>query len=142
MTFSLTVDSPIEDLKIKQGSFIRKGQVIADLGKKRLILENQKRKLEADLKAVESTGTVNFSTQAEQESIAFAEQQLKAAQTALQDYEKTSPWTDFARSNLPLAEEEVELTQLSNNLQQGPEKFSGCPIKARPKAICYWQLSE
>ena len=123
ITFSLNVENPT-DLKIKQGEFIRKGQMIADVSKQRLDLATRQQTLQSELNALSTQGAVSFSLQTEQANIASAQAQYDAAQAALRNYEQNSPWTDFARDNLPLAEEEVELTGLQKTLKQTQQKLA------------------
>lgn len=133
ITFNINVDNPITDLIIKQGDFVRKGQAIADLGQQRLELKTQQQTLQAELDALSSRGAVSFSTQIEATNIASAQAQFNASQSALRNYEETSPWTDFARDTLPLAEEEVELTRLKNTLKQAQKNLDTAKAKLAKK---------
>lgn len=140
--FSFNVDSLLEDLKVKQGEYIRKGQIIADLTEKRLNLETKKRTLEAKLNTISQTSVVPVSTQVEEENLASAQAQVAAAQTLLRDYEQSSPWTDFARDNLPLVKEEVELTRLRQNLKVAQKNFEQAQAKLVQKQSAIRSLKD
>ena len=118
------MDSPADDLLIKPGSFIRQGETIVNPVKQRATLVSQQRTLEAKLSTLSNTSAVNLTTQLEEEKIALAQKQVDVAQAALNDYKRNSPWTDFARTNLPLAQEEVRMTRLQTNIEQAQRNLA------------------
>lgn len=136
----VTVDSPLADLKIRPGSYVRKGQIVANPDKRRSALENQKKELEAKLNAIANAEVVSLETQSEQKNITLAQKQYDAAQAALQEYKNNSPWTDFARNNLPLAKEEVQLTRLQKNVQQAQTNLELAKTKLSQKQATIGQF--
>ena len=131
--FTLSVTDPLSELKIKPGMFIQKGQIIADKGNERLILSTQKKNVETQLTGLDGNRLVSINTEQEQKEIAIAQEQINLAEAALRNYQQDSPWTDFARDNLPLAEEEVKLNRLQSDLKFAQNKRASAEAKLAKK---------
>ena len=116
--FTLSVLDPLSELKIKTGMFIQKGQIIADQTNERLLLSTQKKNIESQLETLSRNRLVNTTTEQEEQAIAIAREQKSLAEAALNNYQQDSPWTDFARTNLPLAQEEVKLNRLESDVKR------------------------
>lgn len=130
VSITATVDAPT-DVKVKQGDFVRKGQVITDQEITRLNLEQQKKALLSRLKAISSATQPELSTKADEELIAIATKQVETAKTAIATYHRESPWTDFARENLPLAQEDAQEIRLQDNLKIATQNLNNAQQKLK-----------
>ncbi|MCM1985355.1 hypothetical protein [Lyngbya confervoides] len=115
VSFTVEVDSPA-DLAVKPGDFVKKGQLIAHREATRLALAQQQKAIQARLASL-SSDVEHINPQLEERSLVQAQEQRAVAQTALEQYRRDSPWTDYARDTLPLAQEEAEQAQLEQNLR-------------------------
>jgi hypothetical protein len=116
----VTVDS-IADLKVKEGSSVVKGQVISEPTetKQRIIQRRQAIQQQlAQLNALASEPRLSQATaQPSTEGVKQAQVRLNAAEAALAQYRKDSPYTDYALQNLPLPEEQVKLERLQGEVR-------------------------
>ncbi|MEM9135870.1 MAG: hypothetical protein AAGB01_00775 [Cyanobacteria bacterium P01_F01_bin.42] len=140
IAFTVTVNSPAEELKIKSGSFIRQGDIIVSPVKKRSALVAQRQTLKLDLKTLGSATSQELGDQDEKKQLAIAEQQVATAELALVEYQRDSPWTDFARSNLPLAQEEVEINRLEQRLKQARSRLKEVQSDLTQKQVAIERL--
>lgn len=118
VVFKITVRDLAEELSIRPGSFIREGDIIVSTQKQRATLESKKRSLNLKLQNLSGLSRLALETTSEERQLAIADKAVTAAKLDLVEYEKNSPWTDFARSNLPLAAEENEMKRRQDNLQR------------------------
>lgn len=130
VTYTVTVDAPV-DLKVKQGDFVQKGQVLTDREITRLNLQQQKKALLSRLKNLSNAEQTQLNTKADEELVAIATQQVTSAKAAIAKYHQESPWTDFARENLPLAQEDAQEAQLQNNLKISEQNLRNAQQKLK-----------
>lgn len=96
----LTLDHP-EDLKVKVGDGIIKGQVISDRKSTRIKLIQEQEVLQRQLKQLQNQ--TNISRDAvEQAEVEQARLKVEQARGAIATFHADSPWTDHARRVLPL----------------------------------------
>jgi hypothetical protein len=115
----VTVDSSA-DLKVKEGSSVVKGQVIAEPTetKQRIIQRRQAIQQQlAQLSALALEPQLQATAQTSTEGVKQAQVRLNAAKAALAQYQKDSPYTDYALQNLPLPEEQVKLERLQGEIR-------------------------
>ena len=104
----LTLDRP-EDLKVKVGDWVVKGQIISDRSSARTNLIRERESLRQQLKQLQSqTATTGYAV--EQAEVEQARSAVEQAKDAIAHFHADSPWTDYARRVLPVAES----TQLGN----------------------------
>ncbi|PZD72544.1 hypothetical protein C1752_03379 [Acaryochloris thomasi RCC1774] len=114
--------SSISDLKVKEGASVVKGQVIAEptdakqrISQRRQAIQQQLAQLNS--LALEPRLSQVTAPQVSAEGVERAKVRLNAAEAALAQYRKDSPYTDFALQNLPLPEEQVKLERLQGEIQ-------------------------
>ncbi|MGB7413232.1 MAG: efflux RND transporter periplasmic adaptor subunit [Thermosynechococcaceae cyanobacterium] len=111
----LTLDRP-EDLKIKVGDLVVKGQVISDRPSARANLIRKREVLQRELKQLPSqSATPNYAV--EQAEVEQAQLRVKQARVAISNFYIDSPWTDYARQVLPITES-TQLGKLKAQYQE------------------------
>lgn len=115
----LTVASP-ESLRVKQGDLIVKGQILVDRTAARQNIMARRQKVQQEvalLTATEQISTAPTNFNAADVQVQQAQERVRLADAAMQDYLAKSPYTDLARQTLPLPTEEKQLAQLQFNKQ-------------------------
>ncbi|MEO0373883.1 MAG: hypothetical protein AAF329_04510 [Cyanobacteria bacterium P01_A01_bin.17] len=119
--FKVTVNT-LSDLKVKEGASVVKGQVVAEpteakqrIAQRRQAIQQQLTQLNA--LALEPRLSQATAPQVSNEGVERAKVRLNAAEAALAQYRKDSPYTDYALQNLPLPEEQVRLERLQGEVQ-------------------------
>ncbi|MGF1602937.1 MAG: efflux RND transporter periplasmic adaptor subunit [Thermosynechococcaceae cyanobacterium] len=119
----LTLDQP-EDLKVKVQDSVVKGQVISDRSFTRNRLAQERQSLLVKLEQLKTkTVMVPTSHAIEQAEVAQARLSVEQARAAISNFQTYSPWTQYAREALPLAED-MELTALEDQYQQERAKLA------------------
>lgn len=119
--FKVTVDT-LSDLKVKEGASVVKGQVVAEPTEKKQRIAQRRQAIQQQLTqlnalALEPRLSQATAPQASNEGVERAKVRLNAAEAALAQYRKESPYTDFALQTLPLPEEQVRLERLQGEIQ-------------------------
>ncbi|MGF1602763.1 MAG: hypothetical protein ACFCU8_12215 [Thermosynechococcaceae cyanobacterium] len=115
----VTVDD-LADLQVKEGAIVVKGQIIAApiTAQKRLSLQRQALLQQlAQIKNLAAETNLTATVAPSQDGAALAQARLAAAQKALADFRKNSPFTDYALENLSLPEEQLQLERLKAELK-------------------------
>ncbi|MGB7417398.1 MAG: efflux RND transporter periplasmic adaptor subunit [Thermosynechococcaceae cyanobacterium] len=98
----LTLDRP-EDLKVKVQDSVVRGQVISDRTSTRTNLTRERETLRQQLKQLQvQVTTPSFAV--EQAEVEQARLKVEQAKVAIANFRTNSPWTDYARSVLPISE--------------------------------------
>lgn len=116
----LTLDRP-EDLKVKVGDWVMKGQVISDRSSVRANLLQEREVLRQQLKQL-SIQTITPSYAVEQAEVEQARSQVDQARDAIANFHADSPWTDYARQVLPVAES-TQIGELEAQYQEAKGKL-------------------
>ncbi|MGB7417430.1 MAG: hypothetical protein WA902_24750 [Thermosynechococcaceae cyanobacterium] len=110
----ITVED-LSDLQVKEGSIVVKGQIIAApaTAQKRLSLQRQALLQQLDqISNLAAEANLSATGAPSQDGVALAQARLAAAEKALVDFRKNSPFTDYALENLSLPEEQLKLERL------------------------------
>lgn len=125
VVLTMTLDSPV-DLKVQEGDYVQKGQVISDRQISRLALEQQRKAIQQRLSTLSAGSPVKpeaINTEASA-LISKAQTQLEKAKQALAAYDAESPYTDYARQTLPLVEDQVRRSQLQANVATAEQNLA------------------
>ena len=117
---SLALDQ-LEDLKVKQGDFVFKGQILVDRGSVYQKLRQERQLLQQQLTLLNSTVVLPpqlTNNKVEAAAVQQARERLQQAEAAIASFKQNSPYTDLALKQLPLPEEEARLAQLELERRQ------------------------
>lgn len=124
MTLRLTLSNP-EDLKVREGDAVAKGQVLSDRASARQRLEQQKQALQLKLNALSAPPKpFPVDTQVEQAQVVKATQKVRQMKAAIAQFQQASPWTEYAWSALPLDKDTSRLSVLQNNLENAQAELA------------------
>jgi endonuclease YncB( thermonuclease family) len=116
LKLKLTLDSP-QDLRVDQGDWVYKDQLLSDRTSTRKRLMEQQRRLWLNNRAKSSTGV-------EEAKVEVAKQEVVMAIEAIKRFKAASPWTQTAQNHLPLPEEEAQLAELTSKYQTAQNNLS------------------
>ena len=119
LKLKLTLDDP-EDLKVKQGDRIQKGQILSDRTSARKTLEQQRQVIRLKLEHLNTSagaGSRPVSDAVEQARVHQAQMRVQQAREAIAQFKINSPWTDYAWASLPLYKESTQVSQLVIKVQ-------------------------
>jgi multidrug efflux pump subunit AcrA (membrane-fusion protein) len=119
LKLKLTLDDP-EDLKVKQGDRIKKGQVLSDHTSVRKQLEQQRQVIRLKLEHPNASGGISsrpMNYAVEQARVHQAQVRVQQAREAIAQFKTNSPWTDYAWASLPLYKESTQVSQLIIKVQ-------------------------
>lgn len=102
LKLKLTLDNP-QDLKVSQNDWVIKGQTIGDRTSERTRLGQEKQKLILKLNGLKSAdGKRQQSYAVERAKVEDARRGVVLAWDAVEQFKKSSPWTDYAQEKVPL----------------------------------------
>ncbi len=119
---TVTVESS-SDLKVKQGDAVVKGQVISEPTETRQRISQRRQSIQQQLTQLNALALEprltqqNALQQPSDERVERAKVRLNAAEAALAQYRRDSPYTEFALQNLPLPAEQVKFDRLQGEVQ-------------------------
>ncbi|BDM81157.1 hypothetical protein AM10699_40240 [Acaryochloris marina MBIC10699] len=111
----LTLDRP-EDLKVKVGDEVVKGQLLSERSAIRTRLMWKRNIVRRKLKQLQRP-TISSLSAVEKAEVEQARFNVEQARSAISAFHADSPWTDYARSVLPISEN-IPLRQLQNQYLQ------------------------
>ncbi|WP_299493066.1 efflux RND transporter periplasmic adaptor subunit [Acaryochloris sp. IP29b_bin.137] len=117
----LTLDRP-EDLKVKVGDSVVKGQVISHRPSVRAKLIQEREILQQQLKQL-SVQTITPSDAVEKAEVEQARLQVERARVAISNFHADSPWTEYARRVLVLPDHS-QLRSLESEYQSAKGEFA------------------
>jgi multidrug efflux pump subunit AcrA (membrane-fusion protein) len=117
---SVTLDQ-LQDLKVKQGDFVFKGQILMDRGIAYQELKQEQQLIQQRLTLLDSVVVLSpqpNGIKAETGAVQRARDRLQQAEAAIVRFKQNSPYTDLAREQLPLPQEEEKLARLEAERHQ------------------------
>ena len=113
----------LDELKVKQGDLVFKGQILVDRGIIHQDLEQERQTIQQQLvqlenKVVTPTAVPTLNTAAEETAVQQAQERLRQAEAAITRFKQNSPYTDLARQQLSLPAEEEKLAALETERRQ------------------------
>ncbi len=132
----VTVDV-ISDLKVKEGTPIVKGQIIAEPVAARQRLSQRRQAIQQQLVQLNNLALQQPSlsrSRNDGEGVRQAQARLSAADAAIANYRQNSPFTEYALKNLPLPEEQLRLERLQAERQAAQAALKQAKDLARAQA--------